>query len=110
MDEPSPLYRHVSVINVPPDRALVVHSLYPLLLAHGPVRNCSLETHGPHLNFSCSSPGVVYSLGPFRRVTTAGFLHAACVAVGAVEDQFSVVGLIGLCKIYMVMKTTWTLI
>lgn len=63
MQEPSPLYARVSVINVPPDRALLVHSLYPLLLAYGPVKNCSLETHRPHLNFSCSSPGVVYSLG-----------------------------------------------
>lgn len=63
MQEPSPLYGRVSVINVPPDRALLVHSLYPLLLAYGPVKNCSLETHRPHLNFSCSSPGVVCSLG-----------------------------------------------
>lgn len=86
MDEPSPLYGRVSVINVPPDRALVVHSLYPLLLAYGPVKNCSWETHRPHLNFSCSSPGVVYSLGPFEDGPRMDF----CVLFSWLQGQLKI--------------------
>lgn len=98
MDEPFPLYRHVSVINVPPGRALVVHSLYPLLLAYGPVRNCSLETHGPHLNFSCSSPGVVYSLGPFEECPRMDFRVLSAWLQGQLKINFLWLGLLACVK------------
>ena len=39
-----------------------------------------------------------------------GFLHVVCVAAGPMKDQFSVVGFICLCKIYVVMKMTWMLV
>ena len=83
MDEPSALHRRVSVINVPLGRALVVHSLYLLLLAYGPVKNCSLETHGPHLHFSCLSPGVVYSVPLFEVCLRMDFcMLSACYLRG----------------------------